>query len=71
MSDILEKEKQGNIIFISFGLQLKLINYVSYHRVHKMFAKTMTSANLRIFLTLLQSFLCIRWETTTRGLSLY
>lgn len=32
---------------------------------------TMTSANLRIFLTLLQSFLCIRYETTTRGLSRY
>ncbi len=32
---------------------------------------TMTSANLRIFLALLQSFLCIRYETTTRGLSRY
>jgi putative transposase len=32
---------------------------------------TMTSANLRIFLTLLQSFLCVRYETTTRGLSRY
>ena len=32
---------------------------------------TMTSANLRIFLALLQSFLCIRHETTTRGLSRY
>jgi putative transposase len=31
----------------------------------------MTSANLKIFLALLQSFLCIRYETTTRGLSRY
>jgi putative transposase len=32
---------------------------------------TMTSANLRILLALFQSFLCIRYETTTRGLSRY
>jgi putative transposase len=31
----------------------------------------MTSANLSIFLTLVQSFLCCRYETTTRGLSRY
>jgi hypothetical protein len=31
----------------------------------------MTSANLRIFLALLQSFLCLRWETTTRGFFRY
>jgi DDE superfamily endonuclease len=37
----------------------------------KCLQSTMTSANLRIFLALLQSFLCIRWETTTRGLSRY
>ena len=37
----------------------------------KCLQNTMTSANLRIFLTLLQSFLCIRYETTTRGLSRY
>ncbi len=32
---------------------------------------TMISASLQLFLALLQSFLCIRWETTTRGLSRY
>ena len=37
----------------------------------KCLQSTMTSANLRIFLALLQSFLCIRYETTTRGLSRY
>ncbi len=42
----------------------------------KCLESTMTSANLKIFLTLVQSFLCIRWvrpltETTTRGLSRY
>jgi putative transposase len=31
----------------------------------------MTSANLQLFLALLQSFLCIRYEVTTRGLSRY
>jgi putative transposase len=37
----------------------------------KCLQSTMTSANLRIFLSLLQSFLCCRYETTTRGLSRY
>ncbi len=37
----------------------------------KCLQSTMTSANLRIFLALLQSFLCCRYETTTRGLSRY
>lgn len=32
---------------------------------------TMTSAKLMIFLSLLPSFLCCRYETTTRGLSRY
>jgi hypothetical protein len=32
---------------------------------------TMKSANLQLFLALLQSFLCIRWGTTTSRLSRY
>lgn len=37
----------------------------------KCLQSTMTSANLQIFLSLLPSFLCIRYQTTTRGLSRY
>ncbi len=70
MSDILEKEKQGNIIFIIFGLRLggtplKLINYGSYHRVHKILANHYDRCKFKDILALLQSFLCIRHETTT------
>ena len=39
--------------------------------ITKCLQTTMTSANIRIFLSLVTSFLCVRYEITTRGLSRY
>ena len=39
--------------------------------IRKCLQSTMTKANLGIFLSLATSFLCVRYEITTRGLSRY